>query len=82
MREWTIVISYIIFSGSEGVDYNNPLYHILQELREWTIIIRYIIFSVSEAVDYSNPTIRAIISYFAGIDGVDYNNPLRHIFRK
>ena len=44
VREWAIIIRYIIFSESEGVDYNDPLYHILQELREWTIIIRYIIF--------------------------------------
>ena len=44
MREWAIIIRYIIFSGSKGVDYNNPLYYILQEVREWTIVIRYIIF--------------------------------------
>ena len=45
VREWAIIIRYIIFSGSEGVDYNNPLYHIFEKVREWTIIIRYIIFS-------------------------------------
>ena len=55
MREWTIVIRYIIFSECEGVVYNNPLYHIFQEVREWAIIIRYVIFSGSEGVDYSNP---------------------------
>ena len=55
MREWAIIIRYIIFSGSKGVDYNNPLYYILQEVREWTIIIRYVMFSGSEGVDYNNP---------------------------
>ena len=55
MREWTIIIRYVIFSESEGVDYNNPLYHILQEVKEWAIMIRYIIFSESEGVDYNNP---------------------------
>ena len=55
MREWAIIIRYIIFSGSEGVDYSNPLYYILQEVRELAIVIRYIIFSGSEGVDYSNP---------------------------
>ena len=31
VREWTIVIRYVIFSGSEGVGYNNPLYHIFRK---------------------------------------------------
>ena len=54
MREWAIVIRYVIFSGSEGVDYSNPLLY-FQEVREWAIVIHYVIFSGSEGVDYNNP---------------------------
>ena len=31
LMEWTIIIRYVIFSESEGVDYNNPLYYIFRK---------------------------------------------------
>ena len=56
VREWAIVIRYVIFSESEGVGYSNPLFiSYFQKVREWAIVIRYVIFSESEGVGYSNP---------------------------